>query len=122
MGNKVRCKFCKFEQQRKCIQKNAVTKVNKKRTCAIYQADEEKINNWVSRRQEIEATQLPKWAWSKKERRAERDRLMREEMMKNIGTTADGDVQISGPSDPSHPSTGDLSRFIGSTIEENKNE
>ena len=119
MGNKVRCKFCKFEKQRKCMQKNVVTKVNKKRVCTTYKADEEKIQEWLSRRESIESTQLPRWAWSKKERRAERDRLIQEEMMKNIGTTADGDVQISnGPADPNHPSTGDLSRFIGSTTED----
>ena len=113
MGNKVRCKFCKFEQQRKCMQKNVTMKVNKKRMCSTYQADEEKIKDWLSRRETLPTEQMPKWAWSKKARRAERERLIREEMMKNIGTTAGDDISISsGPADPKHPMTGDLSRFV----------
>jgi len=121
MGNKVRCRFCKFEEQKKCIQKKVTTKVNKKRVCVLYQADEKKIKEWLSRRESIESTQLPRWAWSKKERRVERDRLIHEEMMKNIGTTADDGVQVSGPADPKHPMTGDLSRFIGPAVgEENE--
>jgi len=122
MGNKVRCKFCKFEQQRKCMQKNVTMKVNKKRMCSTYQADEEKITEWLSRRQELPSEVMPRWAWSRKARRAERARMIREEMMKNIGTTADQDLQMSGPADPKHPMTGDLSRFVGSTVEENKSE
>jgi hypothetical protein len=116
MGNKVRCKFCKFEQQKKCMKKKGVhTKVSKKRMCSIYKADEEKIKDWLSRRENLPSEVMPKWAWNKKDRRAERDRLVQEEMMKNIGTTAE-------PADPKHPSTGDLSKFIGSTAEENKDE
>ena len=120
MGNKVRCKFCKFEKQRKCTQKNVTMKVNKKRVCASYQADEEKINDWLSRRQELPSEVLPKWMWSRKERRAERDRLAREEMMKQIGTTAN--VTAAPAKDPKHPVTGDLSQFVESTTKENTNE
>jgi len=118
MGNKVRCKFCKFEQQRKCMQKNVTMKVNKKRMCSIYKADEEKIKDWLSRREDLPTEVLPKWAWSRKDRRAERDRMAHEEMMKRIGTTADGGAQAPVVRDQKHPSTGDLSKFIGSTIEE----
>ena len=120
MGNKVRCKFCKFEQQRKCMQKNVTMKVNKKRSCSIYKADEEKIKDWLDRRQEIPSDVMPKWAWSRKARREERDRLMREQMMKNIGTTADQETPAPAVRDQKHPMTGDLSQFIGSTIEEDK--
>jgi len=119
MGNKVRCKFCQFEKESKCSKKKGHTvKLNKKRSCVDYRGDEDKISEWARRREPIEATQLPKWAWSRKQRRAERDRLINEEVMKNIGTTADNGVQISGPSDPKHPMTGDLSRFVESTAEE----
>ena len=113
MGNKVRCKFCEFEQQKKCMKKKVMMKVNKKRVCSSYQPDEEKIKDWLLRREEIPSEVLPRWAWSRKSRREERDRMAREEMMKNIGTTAK-------PSDPKHPSTGDLSRFTGSTVGEDK--
>jgi hypothetical protein len=120
MGNKVRCKFCEFEQQRKCIKKKGqVMKVNKKRMCSIYKPDEEKITNWFSKRQDIPSEVLPRWAWSRKDRRAERDRVAREQMMSQIGTTADGEIPAAVPRDPKHPSTGDLSRFVGSTVEEN---
>ena len=121
MGNKVRCKFCRFEQQRKCIKKKSVVmKVNKKRVCSIYKADEEKIMNWLGKRQEIPSDVMPRWAWSRKDRRAERDRLAHENMMKQIGTTADGQLDVPVVKDQKHPSTGDLSRFIGSTVEENE--
>ena len=40
-------------------------------------------------------------------------------MIKQIGTTADGEAPVTVIKDPKHPSTGDLSKFIGSTIEEN---
>ncbi len=93
-------------------------KTSKKRMCSIYKADAEKIKNWLSKREELPSEVLPRWAWSRKDRRAERDRRAHEEMMKQIGTTADGEIPMDVPKNSKHPSTGDLSRFIGSTIEE----
>ena len=116
MGNKVRCKFCKFEEQSKCAKKRgAHTKVNKKRVCAVYEIDEDKTVEWLSRREDLPTTVMPRWAWSKKEKKAEREKWMQQ-----YQTTVGQDISISGPADPKHPSTGDLSRFIGSTIEEEK--
>jgi len=120
MGNKVRCKFCKFEQQRKCAPKKATMKVNKKRVCSIYKADEEKIKDWLLRREEIPSEVMPRWAWSRKAKREERDRMAREEMMKNIGTTADQVAAAPATRNLKHPSTGDLSRFTESTVGEDK--
>jgi len=118
MGNKVRCKFCKFEQQRKCMAKNVTMKINKKRMCSIYQADGEKIKDWLSRRENLPSEALPKWAWNRKDRRAERNRVAREEMMKQYGTTADQENPQPAVRDMKHPSTGDLGRFVGTTTEE----
>jgi hypothetical protein len=122
---KVRCRFCEFEQGGKCLKKkNATIKLNKKRACSNYQGSEEKIMEWAERRDMFKTESIfrPDWLWDRKARRSERDRLVREEMMKQYQTTAAQDITISNPSDSKHPVTGDLSRFIGSTVEENKDE
>jgi hypothetical protein len=105
---KVRCKFCKFEKDQKCgVKKNMTVKVNKKRACPNYQGDEGKIVAFVERKQissKPQSTTRPDWWWDRKARKAERDRLVNEEM-KQYQTTASPDSK--------HPLTGDLSRFTG---------
>jgi len=103
---KVRCRFCKFERDQRCgVKKNATVKVNKKRSCSNYQGDEDKIVAFVDRKQNSskpKATTKPDWWWSRKARRAERDKAVQREM-DQYQTTAEPSKE--------HPLTGDLSRF-----------
>ncbi len=115
--SKVRCKFCKFEQQRKCVKKNhSKVGINKKRLCTTYQGDEKKIVEWAEKRQlsiKPEVTIRPDWLWSRKERREVRDRIDKESLAQYQATIDEAPKQVV----PSHPVTGDLSRFLESTVE-----
>lgn len=103
---KVRCRFCEFENDQKCkAKKNMTVKVNKKRTCQSYKPNEEKILDFLDSKQNSskpQATIRPDWWWSRKERRAERDRMAQKEM---------DQYQTTAVPDSKHPMTGDLSRF-----------
>jgi len=106
---KVRCKFCKFEQQRKCMKKKVTVGLNKKRVCQTYQGDEDKVSAWVSKRQNSSKPEVilrPDGLWSKEARRAEKQKVM-ENNMKQFEST----VEAPKPGSK-HPSTGDLSRFL----------
>jgi len=88
--------------------------VNKKRSCTSYKPNEEKILDFLDRKENSSkprATTRPDWWWSRKERRAERDRVARQEMEQ---------YQTTATPDSKHPMTGDLSRFAQSTVEETK--
>ena len=110
---KVRCRFCEFEEDQKCeAKKGAKVKVNKKRSCSAYKPNEEKILDFLARKENSskpKVTMRPDWLWSRKERRAERDRLARQEMER---------YQTTAAPDKDHPLTGDLSRFNKSVPKE----
>jgi len=118
---KVRCKFCKFEKQRMCRKKKqANVQVNKKRVCATYQGDEEKIVAWADKQQtnsKPEATLRPDWMWSRSQRREVRDKIDTESLAQYQATIDGAPEQMPTPKAPSHPVTGDLSRFLESTVE-----
>lgn len=100
---KVRCRFCEFEVDQKCeVKKGSKVKVNKKRSCQFYKPNEEKILNFLDSRQDVEATTRPDWWWSRKARRAERNKFIEQEM---------NQYQTTAVPDSKHPMTGDLSRF-----------
>lgn len=100
---KVRCKFCKFEEQSKCSVKKGITvKRNKKRSCLFYKPNEEKILDFLDSKQSIKTSIRPDWMWSRKARRAERDKMVQKEMEQ---------YQTTAASSKEHPLTGDLSRF-----------
>lgn len=109
---KVRCRFCKFEQDRLCsAKKNITIKVNKKRNCSDYEAAEGKIVEFLDNRQSDaypRAIMRPDWWWDRDKRRAERDKLMRKEAEQHHAAVT--------PS-KDHPLTGDLSRFISSATQ-----
>jgi len=100
---KVRCRFCEFENDQKCkAKKNMTVKVNKKRACTSYKPNEEKILNFLDSKQNIKTTMRPDWLWSRKDRKAARDKAIKAEM---------NQYQTTAVPDSKHPLTGDLSRF-----------
>lgn len=103
---KVRCRFCEFEEQQKCKMKRGIkVKVNKKRSCQSYNPNEEKILDFLDRKQnnsKPKVTTRPDGWWSRDARRAERDKATKREMDQYQTTAA--------PSSK-HPLTGDLGRF-----------
>ncbi len=106
---KVRCRFCEFEVNKKCIKKkNSTVAINKRRSCGLYEGDEDKIVAWADRRQHIKTVERPGWFWSKAQRKKEREKTIQQEMEK-YKTTIDAD----SVKDPKHPTTGNLSRFLG---------
>ncbi len=108
---KVRCKFCKFEQQRKCMKKShASVALNKKRVCNIYSIDVEKADEWALKQQQglkPKVTFRPDGLWSREARRKERKEF-EEEQIKQYESTIEQQSQVGSK----HPSTGDLSRFL----------
>lgn len=120
---KVRCKFCKFEYQRKCMTKNhSKVALNKKRMCSNYQVGEKKIIEWAEKQQtnsKPEVTLRPDWLWDRKKRREVRDRIDKESLAQYQATIDEDTAQVPTTKSPSHPVTGDLSRFLESTVEKN---
>jgi len=102
------CALCKFENNGRCVEKNATVKLNKRRACSFYQEDENKLNFVKKRQNELSLSQRPDWFWDRKEYVKERKRIAAEENAKGIAIT----------NDQKHPLTGDLSRFIKSTVSE----
>jgi len=85
---KVRCKYCKYEVAGKCIKKKATVKLNKRRNCAFYEGDEQKI---------VESKTVVKKADT-----AVKSTDLNKVNIAQFGTTAN--LQ--------HPLTGDLSKFV----------
>ena len=115
---KVRCKFCKFEVKRTCRKKNnATVGVNKKRTCSSYDIDDKKVASWVEKKQETDVIFRSAGMWDREIRRKER-RKLNEEALKQYQATIDDPTQAAPTTNnPSHPMTGDLSRFIEPAVE-----
>lgn len=109
----VMCSMCTFEDESKCTKKkNIKVHINKKRSCNDYVEDDIKVADMVTKRltsPKPEVTLRPDWYYDRKKFR----RQMREELSKQ---------EESQPSvftgDAAHPLTGDLSRFIKSTVGE----
>ncbi|KKM81459.1 hypothetical protein LCGC14_1329570 [marine sediment metagenome] len=113
---KVRCKFCKSEQQGRCtIKKNTTIAINKKRTCSGYVIDEKKVLDWVEKRQNSSKPEImlrPDWLWDRKARRKERDKASKEAMDQYKTTIEDPTVVVPKVIGSKHPVTGDLNRFL----------
>jgi len=95
---RVTCAFCKSENNKRCIKKNAVVKLNKRRDCSFYEEDEDKLT-FVERKQG--------WFQLREGYIKEKKRKAAEEAAKRMA-------------DPKHPLTGDLSRFVKSTVSKEK--
>jgi len=93
---RVTCALCKLESNKRCVKKNATVKLNKRRNCSFYEEDENKLN-FVERKQG--------WFQLREGYIKEKKRKAAEKAAKKMN-------------DPKHPLTGDLSRFIKSTVSE----
>lgn len=95
--DKVICAICHFEVNKKCIKKNSTVKLNKKRSCGMYEEDENKLKIINARKSDIPASKRPSWFWDRKEYVKEKKRQSARERV------------FSG--DSTHPLTGNLDRF-----------
>jgi len=109
---KVVCALCRFENDRRCIKKNCKVKINKKRICTMYEEDSNKLEEMKKSQKSIPSTIRPSWFWDRKEYVKEKRRRAAEEQARRTPNT----------SDPKHPLTGDLSRFVKSTAVDKKDE
>ncbi len=113
---KVRCKFCKFEYQRRCMsKKNTTIIINKKRVCNSYVIDEKKVMEWAEKRQNSSKPEImlrPDWLWDRKARRKERDKASKEAMAQYKTTIEDPTTHVPKTIGSKHPVTGDLNRFL----------
>ena len=107
---KVVCALCRFENNRRCVKKNCKVKINKKRICSMYEEDDNKLREMKESKTSIPSTTRPSWFWDRKEYVKEKRRIAAEELAKRTPNT----------SDPKHPLTGDLSRFVKSTAVDEK--
>lgn len=123
MGNKVLCRFCKFETDERCTRKkNSKVKLTKRRSCNLYIGDEDKIVVYAEKKANSpEATLRPDWFWSRSKRRKERDKLIQQEM-ERYQTTANKDISLpqQPKPNPKYPLTGDLSKFVVETTISNE--
>jgi len=114
---KVRCKFCNFETDGRCAaKKGATVKVSKKRVCSSYVGNEDKIVEFLDRRQSDsypKATMRPSWWWDRQARRA-----ARKAALEKLAHQKTEQTQPMTTPDKSHPLTGDLSRFTQSTVQD----
>jgi hypothetical protein len=113
---KIQCKFCKLEYNGKCVKKKTSVKVNKKRDCQYYDVDVERVTDLATKKlaqDDIPTIFRPDWWWDRETRRELRRAAIAKEMKKY---KPDISAPIAAPSQ--HPLTGDLSRFIGSTANE----
>lgn len=112
----VMCSMCEFEIEKKCTKKkNIGVHINKKRSCGDYSEDTGKVDAMVSKRlssQKPVVTFRPDWYWDKKGfiKKLKEEEKRIEESIPSIFT-----------GDPAHPLTGDLSRFVKSTVGEGEN-
>jgi len=106
---KVVCALCRFENNRKCIKKNAKVKINKSRICQFYEEDENKLNVMKAKQDVARpmATRRPDYYWDAARMKEERRKAKEAEMRRQSA--------VSG--DPKHPLTGDLSRFKSTATE-----
>jgi len=109
MSNRVICRLCKFEEEKKCgKKKNATVKLNKRRACKLFEMSGDKaeaIMERVLRTPRPQTYMRPDWYWDRAARRNYFQQL------DQVESTVDATVP-SAPSDPKHPLTGDLSRFM----------
>ena len=114
--SKVRCKFCKFEHQRRCMEKrNTTIAVNKKRVCNSYVIDEKKVMEWAEKRQNSSKPEImlrPDWMWDREARRKQRDKVSKESMEQYKTTIEDPTAAVPKTIGSKHPVTGDLNRFL----------
>ena len=103
---RVACALCRFENDRKCIKKNCKVKINKRRICSMYKEDEDKLEEMKKRRTSVSSVMRPSWFWDRKEYVKEKRKIAAEGQTRRTPNT----------NDPKHPLTGDLSRFIKSTV------
>ena len=102
---KVKCKFCKFENNAKCIRKKKTTiKLNKNRRCSKYELDNDKFELFVQRKASTPSPKItlrPDWYWDKTKRPVE--------IKKDFSNPLDG-------FNSKYPLTGDLSRFATTAV------
>ncbi len=111
--SKVRCKFCQFELEGKCVKKkNSTIRLNKKRVCSQYKPDIEKVDNFFDRREEIPSQLRPDWWWDKEKKRKVKKRF-NEKTLEQYQTTLKETPSVSNIQ---HPLTGDLNKFMQSTV------
>jgi hypothetical protein len=109
----VMCAMCQFEVAKICSKNKIGVSIKKKRSCAFYQEDESKVSVMVARRltaPKPEVSFRPDWYWDRAERRRLMKEAQRQEEEKKANSVFTGD--------PAHPLTGDLSRFVKSTVGE----
>jgi hypothetical protein len=97
MMETVQCKFCVFVNQNRCTKKKAKVKPNKKRTCKIYKANEMAVR-------------------ASEEKAANKPKVMTQSPWMKAGQSKAGGSERLLTGDPKHPLTGDLSRFVKSTV------
>jgi len=111
MSKRVVCKLCQFEKDRKCgKKKNLNVKLNKRRACQLFEMSQEKAEAIMDRVLKTPRPQVfmrPDWIW---------DKTARKNYFKGLDqveSTATVDATVpSIATDPKHPLTGDLSRFM----------
>ncbi|MFA7247830.1 MAG: hypothetical protein WC169_11740 [Dehalococcoidia bacterium] len=112
----VMCSMCISEYNGVCLQKkNVKVHPNKKRSCDQYLEDKDKVEEMVSRRLSTpkpEVTFRPDWYWDKNLKRKLKRALKEQESLEKNKT------QSVFTGDSTHPLTGDLSRFIQSTVKD----
>jgi hypothetical protein len=108
--DKVTCTTCKFENNKRCIKKNVKVKLNKKRICNIYEQDDEKTKLMAEKilsTPKPVVTMRPDWYWDRKKYIKEVSQELKKEQIKKQRSIF--------TSDPKHPLTGNLSKFVKST-------
>ena len=84
---KVRCRYCRYEDARRCTKKKTIIKLNKRRNCVFYESDKQKI---------VESKVV-----------AEKATVIKSTDLDKVNT-----AQFSTTANLQHPLTGDLSRFV----------
>lgn len=99
--SRVICAICHFEIDKKCIKKNMTVKLNKRRTCDMYEEDENKLRIINARKSDLPSSARPGWFWNRKEYVKEKKKQAAKEQMKKRIFSGDSE----------HPLTGNLDRF-----------
>lgn len=116
---KAQCKFCKLENEGYCTKKNTTVKLNKRRKCDYYKLDIGKADAFVERKMftsKPEVVLRPDDWWDRKERKVSVQTVKEEDL--SIYSTTAGVATSMSRSNTEHPLTGDLSRFMQSTVED----
>jgi len=109
------CKFCVSQEGNICVKRKRRILLKKNDKCEFYQEDTTKLEELALRKlnsSKPKVTFRPEWYWNRKEvikQLKEDERRRIENLQPSIFT-----------GDPSHPLTGDLSRFFSSTVGEDK--